>query len=338
MQKYIYNFKEANGKMVESLGAKGASLAEMTKEGLNVPKGFIISTEACQSYLAGSQQGLSPAIDAELEKYIKGLEKRTGKSFNDPNHLLLVSIRSGAAYHLPENRESILNVGLNDKNVEHLARSTKNRRFAYDCYRRLLQMYGQSIYGIDRECFQSKLDAAKAEEGVERTQDLSYNRLRLLVNQFKAVYTEELGISFPQVVTTQIADAIKAIYKNWDSDYMREQRSLHDLPEDLGTAVIIQEMVFGNAGEESGTGIIVVHQDQDEKELEGEFLLRGQGEDVVIGSGEPMSLSQMKDYFPENYDYLVEAVATMKTFYKKLENLEFTIEDGQSFILEAHGR
>lgn len=335
MTKFVYDFNEGNGSMKDLLGGKGANLAEMTSLGLPVPRGFTISTEACIEYLNSNRQ-LSKDLELEIFKHLKQLENKTNKSFNSSSNLLLVSVRSGARSSMPGMMDTILNLGLNDKNVEVLAKATKNSAFAYDCYRRLLQMYGDVVYGIDSHYFENYLTHYKSKNNLIYDQDLTTDDLKEIVKAFKGIYKKVLNKEFPQNPNIQLLEAVKAIFSSWNNERARVYRSLNDIPSDWGTAVTVQEMVFGNTGNESGTGVLFTRNPTTgEKEIFGEYLMNAQGEDVVAGIRTPVPISELQIDNPNIYLQIERICEQLEKHYEDMQDIEFTIENNQLFILQT---
>lgn len=331
----VYSFNEGQADMKDILGGKGANLAEMTRLGLPVPKGFTISTKACLEFLEEGEVLLDELKD-EIRRYVKNLEAETHKSFNSTEDLLLVSVRSGAKFSMPGMMDTILNVGLNDQTVETLAEITQNKRFAYDCYRRLLQMYGNVVFGIDGSIFEKKLQAIKKRFDANFDSDLTADQLKLLIEEYKQIYLEQLDQPFPQNVEDQIFEAVRAVFRSWNNERAIYYRRMNDIPHDLGTAVNIQEMVFGNRGDNSGTGVLFTRNPATgESELFGEYLVNAQGEDVVAGIRTPSSIQRLADEFPEVYANLNDLVNKLEAHYRDMQDIEFTIEEGNLFILQT---
>lgn len=335
MTKFVYDFNEGNGSMKDLLGGKGANLAEMTSLGLPVPRGFTISTEACIEYLNSNRQ-LSKDLELEIFKHLKQLENKTNKSFNSSSNLLLVSVRSGARSSMPGMMDTILNLGLNDKNVEVLAKATKNSAFAYDCYRRLLQMYGDVVYGIDSHYFENYLTHYKSKNNLIYDQDLTTDDLKEIVKAFKGIYKKVLNKEFPQNPNIQLLEAVKAVFSSWNNERARVYRSLNDIPSNWGTAVTVQEMVFGNTGNESGTGVLFTRNPTTgEKEIFGEYLMNAQGEDVVAGIRTPVPISELQIDNPNIYLQIERICEQLEKHYEDMQDIEFTIENNQLFILQT---
>ena len=336
MQQYVYRFDEGNRDMKAILGGKGANLAEMTRLGFPVPKGFTISTKACLAYLETEKDDLSEELVADIDAHVEQLEEQTGKKFGDEKDLLLVSVRSGAKFSMPGMMDTILNLGLNDENVQTLAKITQDERFAYDCYRRLLQMFGDVVYQIDSRKFEDKIAEKKQEVNVKLDYELSADDLKELIEDYKKIYQEELGFPFPQEVKKQITEAVRAVFKSWNNNRARVYRRLNHIPDDLGTAVNIQEMVFGNRGENSGTGVLFTRNPATgENEFFGEYLRNAQGEDVVAGIRTPEVIAHLEDEFPDIYKELYELTEKLEQYYHDMQDIEFTLEEGKLYILQT---
>ncbi len=300
-KKFVYMFKEGNGKMRELLGGKGANLAEMTNLGLPVPQGFTISTEACTQYYEDGKQ-INKDIQAEIMENIDKLEKLVGKKFGDKKNPLLVSVRSGARASMPGMMDTILNLGLNEEVVEVIAEKSGNPRWAWDCYRRFIQMYSDVVMEVGKKYFEQLIDKMKEKKGVTQDVELTADDLKELASQFKAEYKNKIGKDFPADPKEQLFGAIKAVFRSWDNPRANIYRMDHDIPYSWGTAVNVQMMAFGNMGNDSGTGVAFTRNPATgEKGLMGEFLVNAQGEDVVAGVRTPMPIAQMKDVFPEAF-------------------------------------
>lgn len=333
--KRVYAFNEGNSEMKDLLGGKGANLAEMTRLGCPVPQGFTVTTKACLEYLQDGDD-LSHDLIQEINQAIEQLEDQTQKKFDDPEKLLLVSVRSGAKISMPGMMDTILNLGLNDENVDKLAQLTQDERFAYDCYRRLLQMFGNVVYEIDMSLFEGQLKQIKDQHHLNFDHELSADHLKELVKKYQAIYTQELGHPFPQDVKEQIYAAVRAVFKSWNNKRAIVYRRLNNVPDDLGTAVNIQEMVFGNRGETSGTGVLFTRNPANgQKELYGEYLTNAQGEDVVAGIRTPMSITRLKNQFPEIYQEILDLTSQLESHYHDMQDIEFTIEEGKLFLLQT---
>ena len=334
-KKYCYLFSEGNAKMRELLGGKGANLAEMTGMGLPVPQGFTISTEACTQYYEDGRQ-LNPAIQAEIMDYISKMENICGKKFGDKENPLLVSVRSGARASMPGMMDTILNLGLNEEVVEVIAKKSGNPRWAYDCYRRFIQMFSDVVMEVGKKYFEQLIDQMKKKKGVTQDVELTAEDLKELANQFKAEYKKQLGKDFPTDPKEQLFEAIKAVFRSWDNPRANVYRMDHDIPYSWGTAVNVQMMAFGNMGETSGTGVAFTRNPATgEKGLMGEFLTNAQGEDVVAGIRTPMPISQMKDVFPEAYNEFQKVCKILEEHYRDMQDMEFTIENGKLYMLQT---
>jgi pyruvate,orthophosphate dikinase len=333
--RYVYDFDEPADGGRELLGGKGMGLAEMTQLGVPVPAGFTITTDACRAYTAGGKS-VPDGLDDEIGEHMERLEERTGKRFGDPDDPLLVSVRSGAAVSMPGMMDTILNLGLNDAAVEGVARATGNARFAYDSYRRLIQMYGEVVDGIDGNRFEQRLADLKASKGAAHDTDLGAGDLRELVDAFKAIYREETGRDFPQDAREQLRRALRAVFDSWDNPRAQVYRRAHHIPDDLGTAVNVVQMVFGNKGDDSGTGVAFTRDPATgEQGLYGELLVNAQGEDVVAGIRTPEPIERMRERFPGAFDQLVETTAALERHYRDVQDIEFTVEEGTLFLLQT---
>jgi pyruvate,orthophosphate dikinase len=333
--RYVYGFEEPSEGGRELLGGKGVGLAEMTQLGVPVPSGFTITTDACRAYMANGQQ-LPDGLPEEIEQHIDTLEQQTGKRFGDPQDPLLVSVRSGAAVSMPGMMDTILNLGLNDEAVEGLAASTGNARFAYDSYRRLIQMYGEVVEGVDAHRFEQALTDLKSERGVQQDVELDANDLRELVGTYKRMYQDETGAPFPQDARDQLARAVRAVFDSWDTPRAQVYRRANRIPDDLGTAVNVVEMVFGNKGEGSGTGVAFTRDPSTgEQGLYGEFLADAQGEDVVAGIRTPQPLAAMEERLPDAFGRLTDTMRRLEEHYKDMQDIEFTVEEGRLYLLQT---
>jgi pyruvate,orthophosphate dikinase len=332
--RYVYSFEEPAEGGRELLGGKGVGLAEMTQLGIPVPAGFTITTDACRAYMAAHD--VPAGLDEEIEAHLARLEERSGLRFGDPERPLLVSVRSGAAVSMPGMMDTILNLGLNDEAVEGLTRSTGNPRFALDSYRRLIQMYGEVVDGIDAHRFESALSELKAAKGVAQDTDLDEDDLRGLVGTFKAIYEEELGRAFPEDPREQLRRAVRAVFDSWETPRAQVYRRAHDIPDDLGTAVNVVQMVFGNKGDRSATGVCFTRDPSTgEQGLYGEFLVNAQGEDVVAGIRTPEPLERMEAILPDAYAQLVDTMSRLERHYRDMQDIEFTVEDGALYLLQT---
>lgn len=335
MAKYVYFFKEGNASMKELLGGKGANLAEMTNIGLPVPRGFTITTEACTRYYA-DEKTIAKDIQDEIYAKLEETEKMMGKTFGDPKNPLLVSVRSGARASMPGMMDTILNLGLNDEMVKGLAELTQNERFAYDSYRRFIQMFSDVVMGIEKPKFEAILDGVKKEKGVTLDTELDSSDLKEVVKRYKVLYKEEKGKEFSQNPKEQLMEAITAVFRSWDNPRAITYRRLNDIPGDWGTAVNVQEMVYGNMGDDSGTGVAFTRDPSTgEKKLYGEFLMNAQGEDVVAGIRTPKTIDQLKEIMPEVYEQFVDIAKKLEDHYRDMQDMEFTIERGKLFMLQT---
>ncbi len=334
-KKYVYLFSEGDASMRELLGGKGANLAEMTKLGLPVPQGFTISTEACTQYYEDGKQ-INPAIQAEILENIEKMEKVTGKKFGDKENPLLVSVRSGARASMPGMMDTILNLGLNEEVVEVLSAKSGNPRWAWDCYRRFIQMFSDVVMEVGKKYFEKLIDEMKERKGIEYDVDLTAEDLKELANQFKAEYKKQLGSDFPSDPKVQLFEAVKAVFRSWDNPRANIYRMDHDIPYSWGTAVNVQMMAFGNMGETSGTGVAFTRNPATgEKGLMGEFLMNAQGEDVVAGVRTPMPIAKMSEVMPEVYEQFLNICNTLENHYRDMQDMEFTIEDKKLYMLQT---
>ncbi len=334
-KKYVYLFSEGNGKMRELLGGKGANLAEMTNLGLPVPQGFTISTEACTQYYEDGRK-INDEIQAQIMEYIGKMEEIVGKKFGDLENPLLVSVRSGARASMPGMMDTILNLGLNEEVVEVMAKKSGNPRWAYDCYRRFIQMYSDVVMEVGKKYFEELIDKMKAEKGVTQDTELTAEDLKELANQFKAEYKAKIGEDFPSDPKEQLMGAIKAVFRSWDNPRANVYRRMNDIPYSWGTAVNVQMMAFGNMGETSGTGVAFTRNPATgEKKLFGEFLMNAQGEDVVAGVRTPQTIDQLAEVMPECYNQFVDICHTLENHYRDMQDMEFTIEDKKLYMLQT---
>lgn len=334
-EKFVYLFSEGNGTMRELLGGKGANLAEMTSLGMPVPQGFTVTTEACTQYYADGEK-INDAIQAEIMQNIAKLEEIAGKKFGDLDNPLLVSVRSGARASMPGMMDTILNLGLNDEVVESFAAKTGNARFAYDSYRRFIQMYSDVVMEVGKKYFEELIDEMKEKKGVTLDTELDANDLKELANQFKAEYKAKIGQDFPSDPKEQLMGAVKAVFRSWDNPRAIYYRRMNDIPSSWGTAVNVQMMVFGNMGETSGTGVAFSRNPSTgEKGLYGEYLMNAQGEDVVAGVRTPQPISHLEEQNPEVYKQFVDIVNTLEKHYRDMQDMEFTIEEGKLFMLQT---
>ncbi len=333
--KYVYLFSEGNGKMRELLGGKGANLAEMTKLGLPVPQGFTISTEACTQYYEDGRQ-INDEIQAQIMEYIAKMEEITGKKFGDRENPLLVSVRSGARASMPGMMDTILNLGLNEDVVNVIAAKSGNPRWAWDCYRRFIQMYSDVVMEVGKKYFEQLIDKLKEEKGVTQDVELDADDLKNLANQFKAEYKAKIGAEFPNDPKEQLMGAIKAVFRSWDNPRANFYRMQNEIPYSWGTAVNVQMMAFGNMGETSGTGVAFTRNPATgEKKLMGEFLMNAQGEDVVAGVRTPMPIDKMAEIMPEVFEQFKGICHTLENHYRDMQDMEFTIEDRKLYMLQT---
>ena len=334
-KKYCYLFSEGNANMRELLGGKGANLAEMTKIGLPVPQGFTISTEACTQYYEDGRQ-INPSIQKEIMEYVDKMEKICGKKFGDKENPLLVSVRSGARASMPGMMDTILNLGLNEDVVESLAAKSGNPRWAWDCYRRFIQMFSDVVMEVGKKYFEKLIDKMKEEKGVQFDVELTADDLKTLANQFKAEYKAQIGKDFPSDPKEQLFEAVKAVFRSWDNPRANIYRMDHDIPYSWGTAVNVQMMAFGNMGDDCGTGVAFTRNPATgEKGLMGEFLMNAQGEDVVAGVRTPMPISQMAEVLPDVYNQFLEVCNILEKHYRDMQDMEFTIEKGKLYMLQT---
>ncbi len=335
MKKYVYLFSEGDAKMRELLGGKGANLAEMTKIGLPVPQGFTVSTEACTRYYEDGKQ-IGNDIQAEIMENIEKLEAIAGKKFGDLENPLLVSVRSGARASMPGMMDTILNLGLNDEVVEVLATKSGNPRWAWDCYRRFIQMFSDVVMEVGKKYFEKLIDEMKEKKGITQDIELTAEDLKQLANQFKAEYKKQLGTDFPSDPKVQLFEAIKAVFRSWDNPRANIYRMDHDIPYSWGTAVNVQMMAFGNMGDNCGTGVAFTRNPATgEKGLMGEFLTNAQGEDVVAGVRTPMPIAKMKEIFPAVYEQFLGVCKTLEDHYRDMQDMEFTVENEKLYMLQT---
>ena len=333
--KYVYLFSEGDGSMRELLGGKGANLAEMTKLGLPVPQGFTISTEACTQYYEDGRQ-INDEIQAEIMEYVGKMEEITGKKFGDKENPLLVSVRSGARASMPGMMDTILNLGLNEEVVEVMAKKSGNPRWAYDCYRRFIQMYSDVVMEVGKKYFEELIDKMKEARGVTQDTELTAEDLKELAEQFKAEYKEKIGCDFPTDPKEQLMGAVKAVFRSWDNPRANVYRRMNEIPYSWGTAVNVQMMAFGNMGDDCGTGVAFTRSPSTgEKKLFGEFLTNAQGEDVVAGIRTPMPISQMAEKFPEAFKQFQEVCNLLESHYHDMQDMEFTVENGKLYMLQT---
>src|SRR3954466_2913477 len=333
--RFVYDFDEPSEGGRELLGGKGIGLAEMTQLGVPVPAGFTVTTDACRAYMANGKS-VPDGLEAEIAEHLEALEQRTGKRFGDPQDPLLVSVRSGAAVSMPGMMDTILNLGLNDEAVEGLARATGNPRFAYDSYRRLIQMYGEVVEGVDGERFERALSDLKQQRGVQQDVDLTAEDLEALVGTYKQIYEEDTGAEFPQAAQEQLRRAVRAVFDSWETPRAQVYRRAHRIADDLGTAVNVVQMVFGNKGDQSGTGVAFTRDPSTgEAGLYGEFLADAQGEDVVAGIRTPEPLAKMESKLPQAFEQLLETMRRLEEHYRDMQDIEFTVEDNELFLLQT---
>lgn len=334
-KKYVYLFQEGDANMRELLGGKGANLAEMSKLGMPVPNGFTITTEACNQYYEDGEK-INDEIQAEIMEYLGKLEAETGKRFGDAQNPLLVSVRSGARASMPGMMDTILNLGINDVVAQTIAQKSGNPRFAYDSYRRFIQMFADVVKGLSKKRFEEIIDEIKAERGIKDDLELTADDMMTLVERFKEFYQSELHESFPTDPKTQMMEAIEAVFKSWNNERAIYYRRMNDIPSDWGTAVNVQMMVFGNMGEDCGTGVAFTRNPATgENKLYGEFLMNAQGEDVVAGVRTPQKIDQLKEISPTAYDQFVDICSKLEHHYKNMQDMEFTIEGGKLFMLQT---
>ena len=333
--KWVYLFKEGNANMRELLGGKGANLAEMTSLGLPVPQGFTITTEACTQYYEDGRQ-INEEIQGQINEYIEKMEEITGKKFGDTENPLLVSVRSGARASMPGMMDTILNLGLNETVVNVIAEKSNNPRWAWDCYRRFIQMYSDVVMEVGKKYFEELIDKMKADRGVTMDVELTAEDLKELASQFKAEYKAKIGEDFPDDPKEQLMGAVKAVFRSWDNPRANVYRRDNDIPYSWGTAVNVQSMAFGNMGDDCGTGVAFTRDPATgEKKLMGEFLTNAQGEDVVAGVRTPMPIAQMEQKFPEAYKQFTEVCATLENHYRDMQDMEFTVENEKLYMLQT---
>ncbi len=334
-KKWVYLFSEGDANMRELLGGKGANLAEMTKIGLPVPQGFTISTEACTQYYEDGRK-INDEIQAQIMEYITKMEEITGKKFGDKTNPLLVSVRSGARASMPGMMDTILNLGLNEEVVEVIAAQSGNPRWAWDCYRRFIQMFSDVVMEVGKKYFEQLIDEMKEKKGVTQDVELTADDLKELAGQFKAEYKAKIGTDFPSDPKVQLMEAIKAVFRSWDNPRANVYRRDNDIPYSWGTAVNVQSMAFGNMGDDCGTGVAFTRDPATgDKGLFGEFLTNAQGEDVVAGVRTPMKIQEMADKFPEAFKQFEEVCATLENHYRDMQDMEFTVEHGKLYMLQT---
>ena len=335
MAKFVYDFSEGNGSMRELLGGKGANLAEMSNLGMPVPQGFTVTTEACTQYY-NDGRAIAPEIEAEIMEHLAKLEEKTCKKFGDTSNPLLVSVRSGARASMPGMMDTILNLGLNDMAVEGFAAKTGNPRFAYDSYRRFIQMFSDVVMELSKKRFEEIIDDLKDKKGVKQDVELDADDMKELVVRFKEFYKNEKGEDFPQDPKVQLMEAVKAVFRSWDNPRANVYRRMNEIPYDWGTAVNVQSMVFGNSGNSSGTGVAFTRNPATgEKALFGEYLINAQGEDVVAGVRTPSPISKLQEEMPGVYEQFADIANRLEQHYKDMQDMEFTIEDGKLYMLQT---
>ena len=332
-KKYVYLFEEGNANMKELLGGKGANLAEMTNLGMPIPQGFTVTTESCNKYYADGEK-ISEEIVNQIEKALKILENKTGKELGSTKNPLLISVRSGARASMPGMMDTILNLGINDDVVQIIAQ--KNRRFAFDCYRRFIQMYSDVVKEVPKDLFEKAIDTKKMQRGLNLDTDMDANDLEDLVKVFKGIYKEQMGKDFPQDSKAQLIEAVEAVFRSWNNPRAITYRKLNEIPSDWGTAVNVQEMVFGNMGDDCGTGVAFSRNPATgENEIFGEFLMNAQGEDVVAGIRTPQSIDKLKEVNEKAYYDFVKYAKELEKHYKDMQDMEFTIEHGKLYMLQT---
>ncbi len=335
MAKWVYLFKEGNADMRNLLGGKGANLAEMTNLGLPIPQGFTVTTEACTDYY-NSGKKITEEIQGQIFDALKWLERENGKQFGDTDNPLLVSVRSGARASMPGMMDTILNLGLNDVSVEGFAKKTGNPRFAYDSYRRFIQMFSDVVMEVPKSYFEKIIDEVKTAKGVHFDTELTADDMKELVSKFKAVYKEKMGEDFPQDPKVQLMEAVKAVFRSWDNPRAIVYRRMNDIPGDWGTAVNVQTMVFGNMSNTSGTGVAFTRNPSTgEKGIYGEYLINAQGEDVVAGVRTPQPITKLEQDLPKCYRQFMEIANKLEEHYCDMQDMEFTIQEGQLFFLQT---
>ncbi len=334
-KKWVYLFSEGNADMRELLGGKGANLAEMTSLGLPVPQGFTITTEACTQYYEDGRE-INGEIQGQINEYILKMEEITGKKFGDKENPLLVSVRSGARASMPGMMDTILNLGLNEEVVGVISEKSGNPRWAWDCYRRFIQMYSDVVMEVGKKYFEELIDKKKTEKGIESDLDLTAEDLKDLAGQFKAEYKEKIGQDFPDSPKEQLMGAVKAVFRSWDNPRANVYRRDNDIPYSWGTAVNVQSMAFGNMGDDCGTGVAFTRDSATgEKKLMGEFLVNAQGEDVVAGVRTPMPIAKMEEEFPDAYVQFKEVCQTLENHYRDMQDMEFTVENNKLYMLQT---
>ena len=335
MAKWVYSFKEGNADMRALLGGKGANLAEMTNLGLPIPQGFTVTTEACTDYYHNGKQ-ISDEIQGQIFDALADLEKLQGKTFGDTENPLLVSVRSGARASMPGMMDTILNLGLTDVSVEGFAKKTGNPRFAYDSYRRFIQMFSDVVMEVPKSLFERVLDEIKEAKGARFDTDLTADDLKEVIERFKAIYKDKMGADFPQDPKVQLMEAVKAVFRSWDNERAIVYRRMNDIPGDWGTAVNVQSMVFGNMGNTSGTGVAFTRNPSTgAKGIYGEYLINAQGEDVVAGIRTPQPITRLEEDLPECYRQFIEIATKLEQHYRDMQDMEFTIEEGKLYFLQT---
>jgi pyruvate,orthophosphate dikinase len=334
MSQFVYNFEDGGLELKPLLGGKGASLAEMCKIGLPVPDGFTITTKACLDYY-DEDKTLSESLEKEIFDHLRQLEEKTSKKLGDNDDPLLVSVRSGAVISMPGMMDTVLNLGLNDTSVEGLAKLTNDPCFAYDCYRRFIQMFGDVVLGIHKYKFDETMREAIG-KNIEKMEDVTEEEYITLIKAFKEKFKEEVGYEFPQDPKKQLLMSIRAVFDSWNNNRAIVYRKANEIPDDLGTAVNIQTMVFGNMGDNSGTGVAFTRNPANgENKIYGEFLINAQGEDVVAGIRTPREIGELKEVMPKAYDEFIKATEKLENHYKDVQDIEFTIERGKLFFLQT---
>ena len=335
MTKYVYMFSEGDASMRNLLGGKGANLAEMVGLGLPVPNGFIVTTEACNRYYS-DQMTITPEIQDEIFSSLAEMEQLAGKVFGDPERPLLLSVRSGARASMPGMMDTVLNLGMNDAVADGLAKLTDNRRFVFDSYRRFIMMFSDVVMDISRSFYEQAFEQVKKERGVQTDLELDADDLELIVSKFKEIYLREKGESFPQDVKEQLILSVEAVFRSWNTERAVYYRQMHNIPARWGTAVNIQEMVYGNMGDTSGTGVAFSRNPATgENKLYGEYLMNAQGEDVVAGVRTPFTIDHLQEQMPEIYQQFADITQQLERHYGDMQDLEFTIENGKLYILQT---
>ena len=335
MAKWVYLFKEGNAEMRNLLGGKGANLAEMSNLGLPVPHGFTVTTEACTDYYNNGRT-ISEEIQAQIYDALAILEEQQGKKFGDMDNPLLVSVRSGARASMPGMMDTILNLGLNDISVEGFAKKSGNPRFAYDSYRRFIQMFSDVVMEVPKSLFERVLDEIKDNKGVHFDTELTAEDLKEVIARFKQIYKDRMGEDFPQEPRVQLMEAVKAVFRSWDNERAIVYRRMNDIPGDWGTAVNVQAMVFGNMGDTSGTGVAFTRNPSTgAKGIYGEYLINAQGEDVVAGIRTPQPITRLEQDLPDCYRQFIEIANKLEEHYRDMQDMEFTIEEGKLYFLQT---